>query len=139
MKITQYLNTQNQTQRIIIGLVVSLSIILLFIHNPFSGYITDLPFSLWRTNSPLIDWLGNVVHFMYSLLIVISIGAIFVGYVFSNRSENELALLIASNNDKTKKLSDDDEVQSKLALSSRIGCIAIIVFLLLPLLENFFG
>jgi hypothetical protein len=117
-QITQYLNTLNQTQKIILGFVVGLFIILLFAHNPFSGYITEqewhsypsigpdatidrnwahtpknwdkaLPFSLWRTNSPLIDWLGNARNFIYSIMTIFLIGAIFVGFVFSNGKQGK--------------------------------------------------
>lgn len=116
-RITQYLNTLNQTQKIILGFVVGLFIILLFAHNPFSGYIIErewnpyatvgdtfldlgyvpepenwdkaLPFSLWRTNSPLIDWLGNARNFIYSIMTLFLIGAIFVGFVFSNSNKGK--------------------------------------------------
>jgi hypothetical protein len=119
MKITEYLNTLNQKQKITLGLLISLSILLFLAHNPLSGYITDqehkwdgyseiegtplpyvpqpenwesitpLPFHLWRTNYPLLAWLGNVVNFIYSLVAVISIGAIFIGFVFSNNTNQE--------------------------------------------------
>ena len=115
-RITQYLSTLNKTQKIIIGFIVSLSIIIFFSHNPFSGYMTEkqwngflyrdiipnaawrpepdnwdkaLPFSLWRTNSPLIDWLGNVRNFIYSLITLWLSGAIFIGFVFSNSSKDK--------------------------------------------------
>lgn len=110
MKITQYLSSLSQTQRIILGLVVSLSIILSLAHNPFSGYIVTeenlfvpffdgqripdnwqfirpLPFNMWKTHSPLVDWLGNIVNFISSLVAVILIGTIFIGFVFSNKSK----------------------------------------------------
>jgi len=52
---------------------------------------------------------------------------------------DELALLKTPNNDRTRELLDDDEIQKKLNLSSRIGCIAIILVLLLPLFANLLG
>jgi hypothetical protein len=129
-QITQCLNTLNQTQKIILGFVVSLFIILLFAHNPFSGYVIErdwvaeaieannsiseecknspsnifcrpvsysepanwdktLPFGLWRSTSPLIDWLGNVRNFIFSIITLFLIGAIFVGFVFSTSNKGK--------------------------------------------------
>ena len=46
--------------------------------------ITLLPINEWVSDSPLIPWLGSVIHFIYSLVSVISIGMVFIYFVFSD-------------------------------------------------------
>lgn len=164
MPFNEYLNKFNQAQRIIAGIIFSVVVISIFVHNPMSGYTTEsyysferrlppcpdeakrkyrefltdfyqsdfgkdsrryaeryggvskeidekvarchllapnvptdgasvpdqeafsLPFNLWRSNAPLIDWFGLVLNFIYSIVITIILGVFFIFVVFARSS-----------------------------------------------------
>lgn len=45
--------------------------------------VSPLPFNLWRSNAPLIDWFGLVLNFIYSIVITIILGVFFIFVVFA--------------------------------------------------------
>jgi hypothetical protein len=111
MSANKFILRFSQAQRAIIGVAISLFVILVFLHNPISGYTTegvtsvfvpemsslrgetytccdeihsiDLPFSQWRSNDPLVNWLGYVLNFFFSLISVIAIAAVLIFIIFA--------------------------------------------------------
>jgi hypothetical protein len=48
----------------------------------------DLPFEQWGTVNPLVEWLKPLVTFIYAALMIVSISAVFVGFVFRQKSRD---------------------------------------------------
>lgn len=48
----------------------------------------DLPFEQWSSVNPLVEWLKPLVNFIYGALMIISISAVFVGFVFRQKSHD---------------------------------------------------
>ncbi len=53
-----------------------------------SAYVTEtqttpLPFNLWKSNAPLIEWCGPVLHFIYLISATTIIGMFFIFVVFT--------------------------------------------------------
>lgn len=48
----------------------------------------DLPFEQWSSVNPLVEWLKPLVNFIYGVLMIISISAVFVGFVFRQKSHD---------------------------------------------------
>lgn len=114
----KFLSKFSKPQRVTIGLAISFFILLIFCHNPVSGYSTtvtnhvfvsesspddktlvntccyrdideSLPISQWRSNEPIVNWLGYILNFFFSIITLIAIAATFIFVVFAQeKSEN---------------------------------------------------
>lgn len=45
----------------------------------------DLPIEQWSTVNPLVEFLAPLVNFIYGILVIIFIGAVFAGFVFKQK------------------------------------------------------
>lgn len=58
-------------------------------NNPIDGAsvpdqeVSSLPFNLWRSNAPLIEWFGLALHFIYLIVATFILGAFFIFVVFA--------------------------------------------------------
>lgn len=50
--------------------------------------VSSLPFNLWKSNAPLFEWCGSVLHFIYLIAATTIIGAFFVFVVFARNVSN---------------------------------------------------
>jgi len=79
----------NSMQRIGVNVALAIVLVLVFLHSPWSGYeidsysevlgsSADLPFSLWRTSAPLVNWLGFVQNLVASIVLIVLLTALWV-------------------------------------------------------------
>lgn len=48
----------------------------------------ELPFEQWGTAKPLVEWLRLLVNFIYGVITIVSISAVFAGFVFRQKSHD---------------------------------------------------
>lgn len=46
----------------------------------------ELPFSQWTSNEPVIDWFGNIIHLVASILFVLLLGSLWI-WTFKSKHE----------------------------------------------------
>jgi hypothetical protein len=45
--------------------------------------VSSLPFNLWKSNAPFIEWFGLALHFIYLIVATFILGAFFIFVVFA--------------------------------------------------------